>query len=147
MIAAKDLEPAAYQAFVAEKMTAIFLACAFQDLTTQRARRIQSTLHTVERRLSRLASKLGTREIPYLVDYWPQSPGSWWRTAPPRPARATTRPASTTSSRSGATSTGAEPDVFRLSGYRCGRKCSRTPGTFIGNQARPCPIPPTNPHA
>ncbi|WP_460449177.1 hypothetical protein [Alsobacter sp. SYSU BS001988] len=71
VIAAKDLDPAAYQAFVAEKMTAIFLACAFQDLTTQRTRRIQSALHTLERRMSRLASKLGTREIPNLVDYAP----------------------------------------------------------------------------
>jgi chemotaxis protein CheZ len=85
VIAAKDLDPAAYQAFVAEKMTAIFLACAFQDLTTQRARRIQSTLHTVERRLSRLASRLGTREIPNLVDFAPAAPDGLVADGPPAP--------------------------------------------------------------
>ncbi|WP_406856539.1 hypothetical protein ABEG18_02600 [Alsobacter sp. KACC 23698] len=85
VIAAKDLDPAAYQAFVAEKMTAIFLACAFQDLTTQRTRRIQSTLHTLERRMSRLASKLGTREIPNLVDYAPADSGELVADGPAAP--------------------------------------------------------------
>ncbi|PSC04600.1 hypothetical protein SLNSH_12530 [Alsobacter soli] len=71
VIAGAGMAPEAYKAFVAEKMTAIFVACAFQDLASQRARRIQSTLQTMERRLSRLATMVNTRHVPDLVDFTP----------------------------------------------------------------------------
>lgn len=69
--AAGAMDPAAYKAFVGEKMTAIFVACAFQDLARQRAQRIRSTMQTLERRLSRLATMVHTRTTPDLIDYAP----------------------------------------------------------------------------
>jgi chemotaxis protein CheZ len=69
VMAAADMEAEAYRAFVADKMTAIFVACAFQDLAAQRGKRVQATLSTVERRMSRLATALGTRDVPDLVDF------------------------------------------------------------------------------
>jgi len=69
VLAADDMDADAYRNFVADKMTAIFVACAFQDLAAQRGKRVQATLSTVERRMSRLATALGTRDVPDLVDY------------------------------------------------------------------------------
>jgi len=69
VVAAADMDAEAYRTFVADKMTAIFVACAFQDLAAQRGKRVQATLSTVERRMSRLATALGTRDVPDLVDY------------------------------------------------------------------------------
>lgn len=45
----------AYKAFVAERMTAVFEACAFQDLTGQRLAKVVDTLGQIETRLSRFA--------------------------------------------------------------------------------------------
>jgi len=69
VVAAADMDADAYRTFVADKMTAIFVACAFQDLAAQRGKRVQATLSTVERRMSRLATALGTRDVPDLVDF------------------------------------------------------------------------------
>jgi len=74
VVAAADMDAEAYRTFVADKMTAIFVACAFQDLAAQRGKRVQSTLSTVERRMSRLATALGTRDTPDLVDFAAPAP-------------------------------------------------------------------------
>lgn len=63
---AQDAE--VYRAFVAERMTAMMVQCAMQDVAAQRARRIQIVLQTMERRLARLATFVATREMPEIVD-------------------------------------------------------------------------------
>lgn len=69
VMAARSLPPEQFQEVVAERMTAIFVACAFQDLVSQRAERVRATLRGLERRLSRVATVMGTRAMPDLVDY------------------------------------------------------------------------------
>jgi chemotaxis protein CheZ len=71
VMAAQTSDPQAYRAYVAEKMTAIIVHCAFQDLTAQRATRVRTTLSTLERRLSRIASMIASRDVPSIVDFEP----------------------------------------------------------------------------
>jgi chemotaxis protein CheZ len=71
VMAAQMTDPQAYRAYVAEKMTAIIVQCAFQDLTAQRATRVRGTLATLERRLSRIASMIASRDMPSIVDFEP----------------------------------------------------------------------------
>ena len=54
-MAADSSDLPAYKAFVADRMTAVFEACAFQDLTGQRLARVVETLAHIETRLSRFA--------------------------------------------------------------------------------------------
>jgi chemotaxis protein CheZ len=54
-MAADPSDPAAYRAFVAERMTAVFEACAFQDITGQRVAKVVETLEHIEARVSRFA--------------------------------------------------------------------------------------------
>ena len=71
VMAADMTDAQAYRAYVAEKMTAIIVQCAFQDLTAQRATRVRGTLATLERRLSRIASMIASRDMPSIVDFEP----------------------------------------------------------------------------
>ena len=68
---ASDDDPDAYRALVQEAITSIIVQCAFQDITAQRAKRIRGALDTIERRLSRLATFVATRDIPDIVDFSP----------------------------------------------------------------------------
>jgi chemotaxis protein CheZ len=74
VIAAPPMQPEDFRAYVADKMTEIIVQCAFQDLTAQRATRVRTVLSTLERRLSRIASMIGTRDVPHLVDFDPHGP-------------------------------------------------------------------------
>ena len=62
LIAADDLDPAAYRALVQEKMVVIFEACSFQDITGQRIAKVIETLQHIESRVSRFASIVTTEE-------------------------------------------------------------------------------------
>jgi chemotaxis protein CheZ len=53
----------AYKAFVADRMTAVFEACAFQDLTGQRLARVADTLKHIEARISRFAEATGATDM------------------------------------------------------------------------------------
>jgi chemotaxis protein CheZ len=53
----------AYKAFVADRMTAVFEACAFQDLTGQRLARVVDTLKHIEARISRFAEATGATDM------------------------------------------------------------------------------------
>lgn len=66
---AGEMEPDAFRALVAERMTTIIVQCAFQDITNQRAKRIRSILDLIERRLARLATFVATRDMPDIVDF------------------------------------------------------------------------------
>jgi chemotaxis protein CheZ len=50
--------PEGYEAFIREKVTEIFVACAFQDITAQRGRRLSGILDAIEQRLSGLSAAL-----------------------------------------------------------------------------------------
>jgi chemotaxis protein CheZ len=76
VMAERDMEPEAFRAFVAERMTTVILQCAVQDISAQRARRIQAVLATIERRLARIATFIATRDMPEIVDFEPELPGS-----------------------------------------------------------------------
>src|ERR1041385_7752537 len=52
----------AYKAFVADRMTAVFEACAFQDLTGQRLSKVVDTLHHIEARISRFADATSAKD-------------------------------------------------------------------------------------
>jgi chemotaxis protein CheZ len=71
VMSAQMADPQAYRAYVAEKMTSIIVQCAFQDLTAQRATRVRTTLASLERRLSRIASMIASRDMPSIVDFEP----------------------------------------------------------------------------
>jgi len=60
--AANASDLAAYKAFVAERMTAVFEACAFQDLTGQRLARVVDTLKHIEARISRFAEATNAKD-------------------------------------------------------------------------------------
>jgi chemotaxis protein CheZ len=63
MAAAADASDlAAYKAFVAGRMTAVFEACAFQDLTGQRLAKVLDTLNHIEARISRFAEATGIND-------------------------------------------------------------------------------------
>jgi chemotaxis protein CheZ len=58
IMAADDSDHAAYKAMVDDRMILIFEACAFQDLTGQRVRKVVKTLNWIESRITRLAEKM-----------------------------------------------------------------------------------------
>lgn len=60
--AANASDLAAYKAFVADRMTAIFEACSFQDLTGQRLARVVDTLKHIETRIARFAEATGAKD-------------------------------------------------------------------------------------
>ncbi|MFN7606706.1 MAG: protein phosphatase CheZ, partial [Hyphomonadaceae bacterium] len=62
VMAADTSDPAAYQAFVSEKMMEIFEACTFQDITGQRIKKVVDTLTHIEQRLERFASVMGVED-------------------------------------------------------------------------------------
>ncbi len=62
VMAADTSDPAAYQAFVSDKMMEIFEACTFQDITGQRIKKVVDTLTHIEQRLERFASVLGVED-------------------------------------------------------------------------------------
>lgn len=66
IMAADDVDPAAYKALVDEKIMVIFEACSFQDITGQRIRKVVRTLGWIETRLAGLAQalKIGEDDIP-----------------------------------------------------------------------------------
>ena len=55
VMAADAGDPAAYKALVEEKMTIIFEACSFQDITGQRIAKVVETLEHIEARVARFA--------------------------------------------------------------------------------------------
>jgi chemotaxis protein CheZ len=61
-MAADPSDPAAYKAFVIERMTAVFEACAFQDITGQRIAKVIETLEHIEVRVSRFADATGAKD-------------------------------------------------------------------------------------
>jgi chemotaxis protein CheZ len=58
IMAADASDPQAYKAYVDERMIVIFEACAFQDLTGQRIKKVVKTLNWIEERIAALAQKL-----------------------------------------------------------------------------------------
>ncbi len=62
VMAADTSDPAAYQAFVSDKMMEIFEACTFQDITGQRIKKVVDTLTHIEQRLERFASVMGVED-------------------------------------------------------------------------------------
>ncbi|OYU51560.1 MAG: chemotaxis protein CheZ [Alphaproteobacteria bacterium PA1] len=62
VMAADTSDPAAYQAFVSDKMMQIFEACTFQDITGQRIKKVVDTLTHIEQRLERFASVMGVED-------------------------------------------------------------------------------------
>ena len=61
-IAADPSDLAAYKAFIADRMTAVFEACAFQDITGQRVAKVVETLAHIEARVSRFAEATGAQD-------------------------------------------------------------------------------------
>ncbi|MFN8732419.1 MAG: protein phosphatase CheZ [Hyphomonadaceae bacterium] len=62
VMAADTSDPAAYQAFVSDKMMEVFEACTFQDITGQRIRKVVDTLTHIEQRLERFANVMGVED-------------------------------------------------------------------------------------
>jgi chemotaxis protein CheZ len=60
--AANSSDLAAYKAFVSDRMTAVFEACAFHDLTGQRLAKVVDTLGHIEARISRFAEATRARD-------------------------------------------------------------------------------------
>jgi chemotaxis protein CheZ len=58
IMAADASDPEAYKAMVDERMIIIFEACAFQDLTGQRIRKVIKTLTWIDERIGQLATRL-----------------------------------------------------------------------------------------
>jgi chemotaxis regulatin CheY-phosphate phosphatase CheZ len=54
----------------------VIVQCAVQDISAQRAKRIQAVLATIERRLARIATFVATRDMPEIVDFEIEVPGS-----------------------------------------------------------------------
>jgi chemotaxis protein CheZ len=61
-MAADPSDPAAYKAFITDRMTAVFEACAFQDITGQRVAKVVETLEHIEARVSRFADATGAKD-------------------------------------------------------------------------------------
>ena len=57
-----------YRTFVQDKVTQIFEACSFQDITGQRITKVVDELAQVEKRLSRFAAAVNTRDQAAQVD-------------------------------------------------------------------------------
>jgi chemotaxis protein CheZ len=68
IMAADASDPAAYKAFVDEKMIVLFEACSFQDITGQRVRKVVDTLQQIEARVTRFASAINARDAQGFVD-------------------------------------------------------------------------------
>ena len=62
IMAADASDPAAYKAFVDERMMAVFEACSFQDITGQRVAKVVQTLKAIESRVGRFAEATRTRD-------------------------------------------------------------------------------------
>jgi chemotaxis protein CheZ len=62
VMAAAASDAAAYKAFVADRMTTVFEACAFQDITGQRVAKVVETLEHIEARVSRFADATGAKD-------------------------------------------------------------------------------------
>ena len=62
VMAADPADPAAYQAFVSDRMMEIFEACSFQDITGQRVRKVVDTLNHIEERIQRFAEVMGVED-------------------------------------------------------------------------------------
>jgi chemotaxis protein CheZ len=62
VMSADTSDPAAYQAFVSDKMMEIFEACTFQDITGQRIKKVVETLTHIEQRLERFAFVMGVED-------------------------------------------------------------------------------------
>ncbi|MDR3495855.1 MAG: protein phosphatase CheZ [Ancalomicrobiaceae bacterium] len=60
IMAAEIGDAETFKAMVDDKMITIFEACAFQDLTGQRVRKVVKTLSWIEERIARLAEKLAS---------------------------------------------------------------------------------------
>ena len=60
---ADSSDPAAYKAFVTERMTTIIEACAFQDITGQRIAKVVETLEHIESRVARFAEATGAKDV------------------------------------------------------------------------------------
>ena len=60
IMAADGSDAVAFKSMVDDKMITIFEACAFQDLTGQRVRKVVKTLSWIEERIARLAEKLAS---------------------------------------------------------------------------------------
>ncbi|MEA2934047.1 MAG: chemotaxis protein CheZ [Variibacter sp.] len=56
-------DPAAYKAFVDERMTVIFEACSFQDITGQRIAKVVETLDYIEARVTRFAAAVQAKDL------------------------------------------------------------------------------------
>jgi chemotaxis protein CheZ len=63
VMAADASDPAAYKALVHEKMTVIFEACSFQDITGQRIAKVVETLQHIEQRVSRFADVMQVKDL------------------------------------------------------------------------------------
>jgi chemotaxis protein CheZ len=63
VMGADGSDPAAYKALVDEKMTVIFEACSFQDITGQRIAKVVETLQHIEERVSRFADVMQAKDI------------------------------------------------------------------------------------
>ncbi|HLL26972.1 MAG TPA: chemotaxis protein [Xanthobacteraceae bacterium] len=61
-MAAEAADLAAYRAFVADRMTAVFEACSFHDLTGQRLAKVVDTLKHIETRISRFAEATAVKD-------------------------------------------------------------------------------------
>src|SRR6476469_1616068 len=62
IMAADASDPAAYKAFVDEKMITLFEACSFQDITGQRVRKVVDTLQQIESRVTRFATAINAKD-------------------------------------------------------------------------------------
>jgi chemotaxis protein CheZ len=63
LMAADASDPAAYKALVDEKMTVVFEACSFQDITGQRVSKVVETLQHIEQRVARFADVMKAKDI------------------------------------------------------------------------------------
>lgn len=68
IMAADASDPAAYKAFVDEKMITLFEACSFQDLTGQRVRKVVETLGQIEKRVTRFATVINAEDVGGFAD-------------------------------------------------------------------------------
>lgn len=68
IMAADARDPAAYKAFVDEKMIVLFEACSFQDITGQRVRKVVDTLRQIEARVTRFATAVNARDVAAYAD-------------------------------------------------------------------------------
>jgi chemotaxis protein CheZ len=61
-MAADPSDLAAYKALINDRMTVVFEACAFQDITGQRVAKVVETLEHIEARVSRFADATGAKD-------------------------------------------------------------------------------------